>query len=180
MHPLQSFNGVTVPPLEGKVFAIEGHELAARAARKIARSLGGVPVGISAAKKPLYHAAGAFAAGLSLALEEAGVRMLMTAGLKRREAQRALLSLTRQVLEHYEKLGPQKAWTGPLSRGDFGVVAAHENALRELPAEYLDAYQAVSRLAAQVLSHEPAAMLQKLDAISSTVKLAAKTKGGYE
>src|SRR5579863_9168260 len=24
MHPLQTFNGVTVPPLEGKVFAIEG------------------------------------------------------------------------------------------------------------------------------------------------------------
>ncbi len=180
MHPLQSFNGVSVPPLEGKVFAIEGDELAARAARKIARSLGGVPVGISAAKKPLYHAAGAFAAGLSLALEEAGVRMLMTAGLKRREAQHALLSLTRQVLEHYEKLGPQKAWTGPLSRGDFVVVAAHEKALRELPAEYLDAYRAVSRLAAQVLSREPAVMLRELDAISGTVKLAAKAKGGYE
>lgn len=180
MHPLQSFNGVSVPPLEGKVFAIEGDELAARAARKIARSLGGVPVGISAAKKPLYHAAGAFAAGLSLALEEAGVRMLMTTGLKRREAQHALLSLTRQVLEHYEKLGPRKAWTGPLSRGDFGVVAAHEKALRELPAEYLEVYRAVSRLAAQVLSREPAAMLRELDAISGTVKLAEKAKGGYE
>src|ERR1700757_3509287 len=92
MHPLQTFNGVSVPPLEGKMFAIEGDELAVRRARRIARSLGGVPVGISAAMKPLYHAAGAFAAGLCLALEEAGVRMLMTAGVKRREAQRALLS----------------------------------------------------------------------------------------
>jgi predicted short-subunit dehydrogenase-like oxidoreductase (DUF2520 family) len=180
MHPLQTFNGVSVPPLEGKMFAIEGDELAVRRARRIARSLGGVPVGISAAMKPLYHAAGAFAAGLCLALEEAGVRMLMTAGLKRREAQRALLSLTRQVLEHYEKLGPQKAWTGPLSRGDFGVVAAHEEVLRQAQPEFLETYRVVSRLAAQVLSHDPAAMLRELDAISGNMKPVARAKGGCE
>jgi predicted short-subunit dehydrogenase-like oxidoreductase (DUF2520 family) len=177
-HPLQSFNGVSVPPLEGKVFAIEGDEPAVRMARRIARSLGGVPVGISAAMKPLYHAAGAFAAGLCLALEEAGVRLLMTAGLKQREAQRALLSLTRQVLENYEKLGPQKAWTGPLARGDFGVVAAHEEALRQVQPEFLEAYRAVSRLAAVVLSHDSTGMLRELDEISGSVQLAAKVKGG--
>lgn len=180
MHPLQTFNGVSVPPLEGKVFAVEGDELAVRMARRIARSLGGVPVRIPAAQKPLYHAAGAFAAGLCLALEEAGVRMLMTAGLRRREAQRALLSLTRQVLEHYQKLGPQKAWTGPLSRGDFGVVAAHEQALCHAHPEFLEAYRAVNRLAAQVLSHDPARMLRELDAISGSTKLIAKAKGGCE
>jgi predicted short-subunit dehydrogenase-like oxidoreductase (DUF2520 family) len=180
MHPLQTFNGVSVPPLVGKVFAIEGDELAVRMARRIARALGGVPVGISAEKKPLYHAAGAFAAGLSLALEEGGVQMLMAAGLKRREAQSALLSLTRQVLEHYEKLGPQKAWTGPLSRRDFGVVAAHEEALRQVMPEFLDAYRAVSRLAARVLANDPETMIRELDAISGRTPLAAKAKGGYE
>jgi predicted short-subunit dehydrogenase-like oxidoreductase (DUF2520 family) len=107
--------------------------------------------------------------------------MLTSAGLKRREAVRALVSLTRQVLDNYEKLGPQKAWTGPLARGDFGVVSAHENALGELQPEFLDAYQAVSRLAAQVLSHNPPATLLALDAISGNVNFAtAKAKGGYE
>src|SRR5262249_55014441 len=70
VHPLQTFNGLSVPPLEGKVFAIEGDAPAVRVARSIARSLGGVPVNISAEKKPLYHSAGAFAAGLVLAMEE--------------------------------------------------------------------------------------------------------------
>jgi predicted short-subunit dehydrogenase-like oxidoreductase (DUF2520 family) len=162
------------------VFAIEGDELAVRRARRIARALGGVPAGITAAMKPLYHAAGVFAAGFCLALEEAGVRMLMTAGLKRREAQRALLSLTRQVLEHYEKLGPQKAWTGPLSRGDFGMVAVHQEALRQAQPEFLEAYSVVSRLAAQVLSHDPAAMLRELQAISGNMNSVAKAKGGCE
>jgi len=181
MHPLQTFNGVHVPPLEGKVFAIEGDEAAVRVARKMARDLGGSPVRLAASKKPLYHAAGAFAAGLCLALEEAGVQIMMSAGLKRREAQAALLSLTRQVLEHYEKLGPQKAWTGPLPRGDFGVVAAHESELRTMPPEYLHAYRAVSRLAARVLAQHPAAMLLELDAISGNAKrFAAAAKGGHE
>jgi predicted short-subunit dehydrogenase-like oxidoreductase (DUF2520 family) len=170
MHPLQTFNGVAAPPLVGRMFAIQGDELAVRMARRIARALGGVPVGIPPARRALYHAAGAFAAGLCLALEEGGVQMLMELGLNRREAQRALLLLTRQVLEHYEKLGPQKAWTGPLSRGDFGVVAAHEKALHELPPEFLEAYRAVSRLAARVLSRNPEAMLRELETISATAE----------
>ena len=106
--------------------------------------------------------------------------MLMNVGLKRREAQRAVLSLTRQVLENYKRLGPQKAWTGPLARGDFGVITAHEKALRELPPEFLDAYCAVSRLAARVLAHDASGMLAQLDTISGNGKLAATAKGGHE
>lgn len=180
MHPLQTFSGVGAPPLVGKVFAIEGDELAVRTARRIARTFGGVPVGIAAEQKALYHAAGAFAAGMCLALEEAGVQVLMNAGLKRREAQRALLSLTRQVLEHYEKLGPQKAWTGPLSRGDYRVIAAHELALCGLPREFVDAYRAVNRLAARVLAHEPETVLAQLTGNSHQAQLLEKSKGGYE
>jgi predicted short-subunit dehydrogenase-like oxidoreductase (DUF2520 family) len=172
MHPLQSFSGVDVPPLEGKIFAIEGDEAAVRVARQMVRALGGTPVRIAAPKKPLYHAAGALAAGLVLAMEEAGVQMAMASGMKRREAVRALLSLTRQVLEHYEKLGPRKAWTGPLSRRDYQVVAAHEDALVEFRPEFLEAYRATCQLAARVLADDPNAMLKELEAIPRTKVLA--------
>lgn len=178
MHPLQTFTGFSVPPLEGKVFAIEGDQVAVRMARRIARELGGVPVSIAASKKPLYHAAGAYAAGLVLALEEAGVQALMEAGMPRREAVRALLSLSRQVLDHYEKLGPQKAWTGPLARGDYNVVASHEVALAGFSSEFLEAYQSVSKLAARVLGRCPAAMLEKLDSILDSFQVTGKSKGG--
>lgn len=180
MHPLQTFSGVGVPPLEGKVFAIEGDAVAVRTARRITRMLGGVPVSISSEKKPLYHAAGAFAAGLVLALEEAGVQTLMGAGMKRREALKALLSLSRQVLEHYEKLGPHMAWTGPLSRGDYRVVARHHEALQESKPDFLEAYQAMSRLAARVLSRAPEAMLRELGNLSAVSRQTAmtKSKGG--
>jgi predicted short-subunit dehydrogenase-like oxidoreductase (DUF2520 family) len=100
------------------------------------------------------------------------VQMAMASGMKRREAVRALLSLTRQVLEHYEKLGPQKAWTGPLSRRDYRVVAVHEEALSEIRPEFLEAYRATCQLAARVLSDDPEAMLKELEAISRTKMLA--------
>jgi len=178
MHPLQTFNGLSVPPLEGKVFGIEGDPAAVRVARTIARTLGGVPVNIKRENKVAYHAAGAFASGLVLSLEEAGVQILQNAGLPRREAQRALLSLSRQVLDHYEKLGPHKAWTGPLSRGDYGVVAAHEEAIARLHPEFLEAYQAVSRLCAHVLARDPASALQKLESLPRHSSPLAKSKGG--
>lgn len=178
MHPLQTFNGVSVPPVEGKIFAIEGDAPAVRVARSIARSVGGVPVNINAELKPLYHAAGAFAAGLVLALEEAGVEMLRTSGLPQREALHALLSLSRQVLEHYEKLGPHKAWTGPLSRGDYGVVAAHEDAIAHYHPEFLEAYVAVSRLSGHVLAADPAAVLGHLERLPRHSPLLSKSKGG--
>jgi predicted short-subunit dehydrogenase-like oxidoreductase (DUF2520 family) len=177
MHPLQTFSGVGVPPLEGKVFAIEGDSAAVRAARQIARALGAVPVHIHGAKKPLYHAAGALAAGNVLALMEAATRLMTEAGMKRREAVRALLPLTRQVLENFERLGPRAAWTGPLSREDFGVVAAHFEAMKHLP-QFLETYEAVNRLAAQVLAQDSAAMLAELEKIVVNKKTKVKATGG--
>ena len=166
MHPLQTFSGVGVPPLEGRVFTIEGDVVAVRMARQMARALGAVPVQIEGSKKPLYHAAGALAAGNVLALMEAATRLMTAAGMKRREAVRALLPLTRQVLENFERLGPRAAWTGPLSRGDYGVVAAHTEAMKDMPPEFARAYKEVNRLAALVLAQDSAAMLAELEKVA--------------
>jgi predicted short-subunit dehydrogenase-like oxidoreductase (DUF2520 family) len=146
--------------------------------RQISRALGAVAVHIEGGKKPLYHAAGALAAGSVLALMEASTRLMTAAGMKRREAVRALLPLTRQVLENYERLGPRAAWTGPLSRGDYGVVAAHTEAMKSLPAEFVQTYEAVNRLAALVLAQDSAAMLEELEKVTVNKKSKAKATGG--
>jgi predicted short-subunit dehydrogenase-like oxidoreductase (DUF2520 family) len=178
MHPLQSFSGVAVPSLEGKVFAIEGDTQAVGMARRIARALGGSPVPIPGSKKLLYHAAAAMAAGHVLAVEEAATQLLVSLGMKRSEAVRALLPLTRQVLENFEGLGPRAAWTGPLSRGDYKVVRAHLDALRDLPDEFMHAYKALSRLAARVLAQDPAGMLNELEKGSVDQKARIRVIGG--
>ena len=177
MHPLQTFSGTNYPPLEGRVFAIEGDVNAVQTARAIARTLGGIPHSIAGAKKPLYHAAGAFASGHVLALEETGVQILMSTGMRRSEAVRALVALTRQMLENYEKLGAQKAWTDPLSRGDYGVVTMHEEALAEYFPEFLETYQALCGQAGRVLSPDPEAVLNELNGISTSLRILTKAKG---
>lgn len=178
MHPLQSFSGVSVPSLEGRVFAVDGDTKAIRVARQMARALGGSPVRIPGEKKTLYHAAAAMAAGHILAVEEASTQLFVSLGMRRSEAVRALLPLTRQVLDNFEGLGPRAAWTGPLSRGDFKVVQAHLRTLRESSEEFERAYAALNRLAARVLAQDSAGMLAELDKISMEEKLKGKATRG--
>src|SRR5262245_35409147 len=177
IHPLQSFSGVGVPDLEGRLFAIEGDSRAVRVARSLARTLGAQVMLLDSAAKPLYHAAASMAAGQILTALEAAVQIFISLGMKRREALRVLLPLTRQVLENQERIGPRAAWTGPLARGDFRVVWAHEEALRGQHGEYLAAYRALNRLAARVLSRDPEGILAALDQLSQEVAHPPKTKG---
>ena len=179
MHPLQTFSGVGTPPLEGKVFAVEGDIVAVRAASQIARALGGSPVRIAGEKKILYHAAAALGSGHVLALMEAATQLLISLGMKRNEAARALLPLTRQVLDNFQRVGPSAAWTGPLQRGDFKVVEAHVRALHDSREEVARAYDSLNRLAARVLAQDAAGTLAELEKISAAVKPKAKVRGGY-
>lgn len=162
LHPMQTFSGRGTPHLKGVIFAVEGNRAALRTAQQMARSLGGVPVIIQGASKPAYHAAGALVAGHGLALVEAAVRTLAKLGFSRRRALEALLPLIRQMLDNYERLGPQAAWTGPISRGDFATVGKHGRALRRYPREFADSYRALALLSARVLAKQPGATRRRI------------------
>jgi predicted short-subunit dehydrogenase-like oxidoreductase (DUF2520 family) len=95
-----------------------------------------------------------FAAGHVLGLMESATRILMSAGFSRRASARALLPLTRQVLDNFEYRGGPQSWTGPASRGDFETVAQHLAALRPFPREYRAAYEALTRLGVAVLGQD--------------------------
>jgi len=162
LHPMQTFSGRGRPKLEKVIFAVEGDRSAVVVARKIARSLGGVPVTVTSKNKPAYHAAGALVAGGGLALMETATQVLLKLGFSRHDAVCALLPLTRQMLDNFESLGPQKSWTGPLSRGDFETVAKHTKAMRRYPREFQDAYAALALLSSKVLSDKPARASNRL------------------
>lgn len=179
MHPLQTFSGVGAPDLAGKVFAVEGDVVAVRAARQIARALGGSPVQIAPGKKVLYHLAAVLAAGHVLALLEAATQLLISLGMKRNEAARALLPLTRQVLDNFERVGPRAAWTGPLARGDYKTVESHLCALHDSREEIALAYEALNRLAARMLAPDAAGTAAELERISAALKPKAKARGGH-
>jgi predicted short-subunit dehydrogenase-like oxidoreductase (DUF2520 family) len=166
LHPMQTFSGTVSakhgPELDGVVFAIEGDPKARRMARGIARSLGGVPVIINGRDKPAYHATAVLVAGSGFALIEAASQMLMDIGFTQRRAMQTLVPLTRQMLDNVERIGPRAAWTGPISRGDFAIVARHMKALRRYPREFQEAYAALALLAGRVLAKKPSATLAQI------------------
>jgi predicted short-subunit dehydrogenase-like oxidoreductase (DUF2520 family) len=162
IHMMQTFSNQSPPALAGCLFGIEGKPEAIKVARKICRQIGGVAVRLNGKDKAAYHAAGVFASGHVLALLEASTRLLMAQGLTRRQATRALLPLTRQTLDNLERVGPNAAWTGPLARGDFRTIRTHVEALTNFPPEVRVAYNALSRLAARLLSGDPEGLLQRL------------------
>jgi predicted short-subunit dehydrogenase-like oxidoreductase (DUF2520 family) len=165
VHPMQTFSNQNIPDLANCMFGIEGGPAALRVARKMVHQMGGVAVRLSGANKAAYHAAGSFACAYVLALMEAATRLLMTQGFKRRQAMRALLPLTRQTLDNFERVGPLAAWTGPLARGDFSTIERHVKALADFEPEYLEVYKTLSRLKAKVLAAQPGAMMKQLDRI---------------
>src|ERR1700722_8258105 len=171
MHPMQTFSGRSAPRLEGVIFSIEGAPAARATAQKLARSLGGTPVIISANDKPAYHASGTIVAGHALSLIESATQTLMKIGFTRNRANQALLPLIRQMLDNYESLGPQAAWTGPLSRGDYATISKHVKALRRFPREFQDAYAVLALLSARVLSKKSAATSKN---VTRTLKLRGK------
>jgi predicted short-subunit dehydrogenase-like oxidoreductase (DUF2520 family) len=170
LHPLQTFGGPGAPSLADSTCAMEGSPAALRMARRICRDLGGVPVVIPPRRKSAYHAAAALAAGHVLAVMESAVRILASAGFTRKRAVRALLPLTRQTLANYERLGPRAAWTGPLNRGDFGVIERHLEALRRFPREYREAYDALSRLGLKVLANGSGSKKRQLEQTLARIK----------
>jgi predicted short-subunit dehydrogenase-like oxidoreductase (DUF2520 family) len=163
MHPMQTFGRGARTRLDGVVFGLDGDARALRMARRIVRSLGGIPVKVKPQRKVIYHLAGAFAAPHLLAVLETGVRILMHAGYSRRQATHALCFMAQQNIANLERYGSRKAWTGPLPRGDWGTVEKHLAALRGFPREYQQAYAAIARLAARTLARNPQEMLRELD-----------------
>ncbi len=133
VHPLMTFVRGAVPSLKGVSFAMEGDPLALRVARKIVRDLGAEFFSIAKSKKAIYHAWGGFTSPLLIALLVTGEKVARAAGLSASEARRMSLPIVRQTLANYARLGPARAFSGPIVRGDAQVVRQHLKGLKKIP-----------------------------------------------
>ncbi len=146
VHPLMTFVASTTPDLRGVPFAIEGDARAVRSARLIVRALGGDAFAIDPRKKAAYHAWGSFASPMLVSLLASAEEMARLAGISPRLARKRMLPIVRQTLANYAALGPARALTGPIVRGDAAVVRQHLNAMNEAP-NVRQVYIALTRVA---------------------------------
>jgi predicted short-subunit dehydrogenase-like oxidoreductase (DUF2520 family) len=133
LHPLQTFTG---SPQDAERFrgcrcAVGGtSDDALQAALGIARSLGMEPFELSDEQRPAYHAAASIASNFLVALEAAAEEVAAGAGLDAADARAALAPLVRATVDNWAALGPERALTGPVARGDELTVAAQRDAVR--------------------------------------------------
>ena len=127
MHPLQTIANPesTDLLLDGVAFAIDGDPVAVAAARRIVTALRGLPLTISPAMRPLYHAAAVMVSNYTIALVHIGARLLVEAGVSEKDAVGALLPLLRGTVRNIEAQGLEDAMTGPIRRGDADTVRLH-------------------------------------------------------
>jgi predicted short-subunit dehydrogenase-like oxidoreductase (DUF2520 family) len=150
VHPLMTFVTGSMPSLIGVPFAMEGDAAAVRSARQIVRALGGEAFTIRKQYKAAYHAWGAFASPLLVAMLVTAEQLARQAGLSAVGARKKMLPIVRQTIANYGALGAAGAFSGPIVRGDAEIVRKHLQVLRKLP-EATDVYLALARAALRYL-----------------------------
>jgi predicted short-subunit dehydrogenase-like oxidoreductase (DUF2520 family) len=133
LHPLRAFTGATEESWQDAFVAVEGEDSAARTAVKVCRQIQARPHRLSAAHKPLYHAAATLAAGGSAALLSLATRLWAAAGLSDEEGRTALADLAVGAVDAVRRLPFEQALTGPVARRDLETVRIHRDALASWP-----------------------------------------------
>jgi predicted short-subunit dehydrogenase-like oxidoreductase (DUF2520 family) len=133
LHPLMTVTGQGAD-FSGAGAAIAGATpRALHVAADLAHAVGMRPVEIAEADRPAYHAAASVASNFLITLEAAAERIGAAAGLEREQ----LVPLVRATVENWSRLGPERALTGPVARGDDDTVARQREAVAEVAPDLL-------------------------------------------
>jgi predicted short-subunit dehydrogenase-like oxidoreductase (DUF2520 family) len=139
LHPLQSFTGEeSLEAFRRAGCAIAGTSADALAlAGRLAEDLGMTAFEIDDDGRAAYHAAASVASNFVVTVEAAAERIAAGAGLQPPEARALLAPLVRRTVHNWAELGPERALTGPVARGDDETVAAQRAAVEEAAPELL-------------------------------------------
>jgi predicted short-subunit dehydrogenase-like oxidoreductase (DUF2520 family) len=141
-HPLAAISDPS-DPLDGHTAALAATTPALLASlQKLAAVLEMKTIEVPESGRAAYHAGAVLSAGLLVSLADVAVSSLQHAGLPREQALGALLPLMNSALRGLSTRGFSRGLTGPVVRGDVGVVQAHLDAL---PAELGSLYRLLSR-----------------------------------
>jgi predicted short-subunit dehydrogenase-like oxidoreductase (DUF2520 family) len=153
LHPLQSFPNAkqAVENLPGSYFTFEGDKSLLPWISELIDSFEGVlKVLPSTESKAIYHAGAVIVSNYLVGLAQLGSECLEKAGFRSEEAREALLPLMRGTMNNLLVMPPEQALTGPVSRGDVGVIRSHLSAFKQNYSEALPAYLALASVLASI------------------------------
>jgi predicted short-subunit dehydrogenase-like oxidoreductase (DUF2520 family) len=133
-HPLVSFSGARSTSVAGAALVIEGaggRHHRARAGSRLGCTW--CPLVVERLDRAKYHAAAALVANGAAALAAVGARWLSSSGVPAERASAMLGALLASVAANVAALGPARALSGPVRRGDASTIARHLAALSSDP-----------------------------------------------
>ena len=140
LHPLMTVSAAGAD-FSGATAAVDASSRRAMLlAERIATELSMEVVHVDAADRVSYHAAASIASNFLITLEAAAERLAATAGVTRE----ALVPLVRATVESWAALGPERALTGPVARGDESTVASQREAVADRAPDLLPLFDALT------------------------------------
>ena len=150
VHPVRSFAD---PHYVAQHFAdtfcgVEGDARALAMLGESLAAIGARAVPIDAAAKTVYHAASVFASNYLGTVMDAALRAYQAAGMSEQTARALAGPLATETLANVLAMGPSKALTGPIARGDMATVARQQSALDEWDGATGNLYRALAEATA--------------------------------
>jgi predicted short-subunit dehydrogenase-like oxidoreductase (DUF2520 family) len=124
VHPMMSFSSqlVALDEFEGVICTYEGVQADPDSVVDLFRAIGGRAVPIAAESKLRYHLGTVIACNYINALRMMAEDHLIAAGMDTENIQAGLSKLMTQTISNIDSCGAIEALTGPIARGDIGLI----------------------------------------------------------
>ena len=134
LHPVKSFAdpATAVETFAGTFCALEGDREACDLLRNALHRSGAITFDLHPELKTIYHAGTVLVCNYLVALMEVGLRCFQEAGLDRETAMAVIEPIVTGTIDNVFRLGPVRALTGPIARGERSVVERQSDALGRL------------------------------------------------
>lgn len=137
LHPLKALPPVgEASDLEDTLLVFQGEHR--RTARLISTAIGARFAEVTAAQKPLYHAAAVFGANYVATMLDISSALMRRAGIE--GIQNDLIALAGSAMQNWREHDDARRFTGPAARGDEETLNRHVEALAADP-QLVDIYK---------------------------------------
>ncbi len=154
IHPIYAINSKeeSYKGFGDCVITLEGHPACMEEFSAMFRALGHPVVAVRAEEKVRYHAACVMASNLVIGLYSTAVEELMKCGFDRQSAEKSLRPLFKNNAENLLAVGPRRAMTGPVERGDTETIRKHREVLT---GDALACYESLTNALVRLKNSEP-------------------------
>ena len=167
LHPVKSFAdpATAVETFAGTFCALEGDREACDVLRNALHRSGAMTFDLHSEFKTIYHAGTVFVCNYLVALMEVGLRCFQKAGLDRETAMKVMQPIVTGTVDNLFRLGPVRALTGPIARGERSVVERQCAALGQWDKQAQQIYRSLGPVAVELSAAQGNADPEALAAI---------------